>query len=66
MTRPYVRLDKNDVTVLLVDHQAGLLSVARDFDADAFKTADGEVATSLRLICEKVHAYGDVQVGSVP
>ncbi|MEQ5820822.1 isochorismate family cysteine hydrolase YcaC [Halomonas sp. SCS19] len=37
MTRPYVRLDKNDVTVLLVDHQAGLLSVARDFDADAFK-----------------------------
>ena len=35
-------------------------------DADAFKTADGEVATSLRLICEKVHAYGDVQVGSVP
>ncbi|MBR9880845.1 MAG: hydrolase [Gammaproteobacteria bacterium] len=37
MTRPYVRLDKNDVTVLLVDHQAGLLSVARDFDADTFK-----------------------------
>ena len=35
-------------------------------DADAFKTADGDVAASLRLICEKVHAYGDVKVGSVP
>lgn len=37
MTRPYVRLDKNDVTVLLVDHQAGLLSLVRDFEPDAFK-----------------------------
>ncbi|MBY5927217.1 hydrolase [Halomonas denitrificans] len=37
MTRPYVRLDKNDVAVLLVDHQAGLLSLVRDFDTDAFK-----------------------------
>ncbi|HGY8630007.1 TPA: hydrolase, partial [Escherichia coli] len=26
MTKPYVRLDKNDAAVLLVDHQAGLLS----------------------------------------
>ncbi len=24
MTKPYVRLDKNDAAVLLVDHQAGL------------------------------------------
>jgi 3-hexulose-6-phosphate synthase len=31
-------------------------------DADAFKTADGELESSLRLICEKVHAYGDVPV----
>jgi 3-hexulose-6-phosphate synthase/6-phospho-3-hexuloisomerase len=29
-------------------------------DADAFKTASGNVEESLRLICEKVHAYGDV------
>jgi 3-hexulose-6-phosphate synthase/6-phospho-3-hexuloisomerase len=29
-------------------------------DADAFKTASGDVEDSLRLICEKVHAYGDV------
>lgn len=33
-------------------------------DADAFKTADGDLESSLRLICEKVHAYGDVPVGS--
>ena len=32
-------------------------------DADAFKTADGDVEGSLRLICEKVHRYGDIKVG---
>jgi 3-hexulose-6-phosphate synthase/6-phospho-3-hexuloisomerase len=32
-------------------------------DADAFKTAGGDLEGSLRLICEKVHAYGDVPVG---
>ena len=31
-------------------------------DADAFKTADGNLEASLRLICEKIHAYGDVAV----
>ena len=35
--KPYVRLDKNDVAVLLVDHQAGLLSLVRDIDPDKFK-----------------------------
>jgi 3-hexulose-6-phosphate synthase len=25
-------------------------------DADAFKTADGDLESSLRLICEQVHA----------
>lgn len=29
-------------------------------DADAFKTADGNIEESLRLICNKIHAYGDV------
>ncbi len=28
-------------------------------DADAFKTAGGNIEDSLRLICNKVHAYGD-------
>jgi 3-hexulose-6-phosphate synthase len=26
-------------------------------DADAFKTADGNIETSLKLICEKIHGY---------
>ncbi len=29
-------------------------------DADAFKTASGNLEESLRLICDAVHAYGDV------
>jgi 3-hexulose-6-phosphate synthase/6-phospho-3-hexuloisomerase len=32
-------------------------------DADAFKTASGNLEESLRMICEKVHSYGDVPVG---
>ena len=28
--------------------------------ADAFKAAGGDIESKLRLICEKVHAYGDV------
>src|SRR5690348_10934541 len=37
MPKPYVRLDKNNAAVLLVDHQAGLLSLVRDIDPDRFK-----------------------------
>ena len=37
MSKPYVRLDKNDAAVLLVDHQTGLLSLVRDIDPDKFK-----------------------------
>ena len=37
MTKPYVRLNKDDAVVLLVDHQAGLLSLVRDIDPDKFK-----------------------------
>ena len=32
-------------------------------DAEAFQTASGNVEESLRLICDKVHGYGDVPVG---
>ncbi len=32
-------------------------------DADAFKTADGNLEESLRMICEKIHSYDDVPVG---
>jgi 3-hexulose-6-phosphate synthase/6-phospho-3-hexuloisomerase len=40
-----------------------VLGAPLTIDADAFKTASGDVEGSLRLICEKVHAYGDVPVG---
>jgi nicotinamidase-related amidase len=37
MSKPYSRLDINKAAVLLVDHQAGLLSLVRDFEPDQFK-----------------------------
>jgi nicotinamidase-related amidase len=37
MSRPYVRLDKSQAAMLLVDHQTGLLSLVRDIDPDKFK-----------------------------
>ncbi|WP_137823297.1 isochorismate family cysteine hydrolase YcaC [Pseudomonas sp. D(2018)] len=37
MTTRYNRLDKDNAAVLLVDHQAGLLSLVRDFTPDEFK-----------------------------
>jgi 3-hexulose-6-phosphate synthase/6-phospho-3-hexuloisomerase len=40
-----------------------VLGAPLTIDADAFKTASGNLEDSLRLICEKVHAYGDVPVG---
>jgi len=40
-----------------------VLGAPLTIDADAFKTADGDLESSLRLICEKVHDYGDVPVG---
>jgi len=40
-----------------------VLGAPLTIDAEAFKTADGDLETSLRLICEKVHGYGDVPLG---
>lgn len=40
-----------------------VLGAPLTIDADAFKTASGDLEESLRLICEKVHAYGQVPVG---
>lgn len=37
MTIPYRRLDKSQAAVLLVDHQAGLLSLVRDIEPDKFR-----------------------------
>lgn len=40
-----------------------VLGAPLTIDADAFRTAHGDLESSLRLICEKIHAYGDVAVG---
>ncbi|MEY2882262.1 MAG: hypothetical protein RLZZ15_4642 [Verrucomicrobiota bacterium] len=32
-------------------------------DADAFRTADGNLEGTLRIICDRVHGFGDVKVG---
>jgi len=37
MSFTYKRLNKDDAVVLLVDHQAGLLSLVRDYTPDEFK-----------------------------
>jgi 3-hexulose-6-phosphate synthase len=40
-----------------------VLGAPLTIDADSFKTASGNVEDSLRLICEKVHSYGNVGPG---
>ncbi len=37
-----------------------VLGAPLTIDADSFKTANGDLESSLRLICEKIHAYGEV------
>jgi 3-hexulose-6-phosphate synthase/6-phospho-3-hexuloisomerase len=38
-----------------------VLGAPLTIDADAFKTADGDLESSLRKICEAIHAFGDVK-----
>lgn len=52
MNANYKRLDKDQAAVLLVDHQAGLLSLVRDIDPDRFKNnvlALGDLAKYFNL-----------------
>ena len=37
-----------------------VLGAPLTIDADSFKTASGDIESSLRMICDKVHSYGDV------
>lgn len=39
-----------------------VLGAPLTIDADAFKTADGNLEESLRLICDKIHAFGEVGI----
>ena len=40
-----------------------VLGAPLTIDADSFKTASGNLEDKLRLVCEKVHAYGDIRIG---
>lgn len=40
-----------------------VLGAPLTIDADAFRTADGDVEGCLRAICKRVHNYGEVAVG---
>ena len=40
-----------------------VLGAPLTIDADAFKTAGGDLEASLKLICDRVHSYGDIPVG---
>lgn len=37
-----------------------ILGAPLTIEADAFKAAEGDIEDKLRLICERVHAYGNV------
>ena len=37
-----------------------VLGAPLTIDADAFKVADGNLEESLRLICDAIHAYGNI------
>lgn len=39
-----------------------VLGAPLTIDADAFKTANGNLEESLRLICDKIHAYGEMGI----
>lgn len=39
-----------------------VLGAPLTIDADAFKTADGNLEASLKLICDRIHAYGDIAI----
>ncbi len=41
-----------------------VLGAPLTIDADAFKTANGNLEESLRLICTQIHAYGEVDLNN--
>ena len=62
MSKPYSRLDKTNAAVLLVDHQAGLLSLVRDIDPDKFKNnvlALADLARYFKLPTILTTSFGD-------
>jgi len=49
MSKPYNRLDKNAAVVLLIDHQAGLISLVQDFTPSDFKNNVLALANSAKF-----------------
>ena len=49
MSKPYNRLDKSDAVVLLIDHQAGLISLVQDFTPSDFKNNVLALANSAKF-----------------
>jgi nicotinamidase-related amidase len=49
MTKPYNRLNKDDALVLLIDHQAGLISLVQDFTPNDFKNNVLALANSAKF-----------------
>lgn len=49
MSKPYNRLNKNDAVVLLIDHQAGLISLVQDFTPSDFKNNVLALANSAKF-----------------
>ncbi len=49
MSKPYNRLDENDAVVLLIDHQAGLISLVQDFTPSDFKNNVLALANSAKF-----------------
>ena len=39
-----------------------VLGAPLTIDADAFKTAKGDLEGTLKLICDKIHAYGEISI----
>jgi len=40
-----------------------VLGAPLTIDADAFKTAKGDLESKLRAVCERIHSYGDIPIG---
>ncbi|CAI2416819.1 isochorismate family cysteine hydrolase YcaC [Serratia ficaria] len=62
MAANYQRLDKDQAAVLLVDHQAGLLSLVRDIEPDRFKNnvlALGDLAKYFNLPTILTTSFGN-------
>jgi len=40
-----------------------VLGAPLTIDADAFRTAEGDLESKLRLICEEIHSHHEIPVG---